>query len=189
MFQFPRLKILGKLNIFLPQKKKNQPAKNQKWKTKRPSSPPWDLLHSFGRKSVWSHFWNYIFNVAGRDQPFCPQEPGISEKQLPALLWTTVRAESFLTNSSALIGWAFLCSITSPAPLSWEVKFFPSPCVCIFYLSHGKQKASECIHHEGWVPKGAVMLAVIQDQEQGTSVTLKTTNLLGANELNPWKLN
>ena len=47
-------------------------------------------------------------------------------------LWTIVRAESFLTNSSALIGQAFLCSLPSPAPLSWEVKFIPSPCLCIF---------------------------------------------------------
>lgn len=70
--------------------------------------------------------------MAGHIQPLHPPEPGISEKQLPAPLWTIVRAESFLSNSSALIGLAFLCSLPIPAPLSWEVKFFTTPCYCIF---------------------------------------------------------
>ena len=50
---------------------------------KKPSSLPWDTPHSSGRKSIWSHFWNYICDVAGHDLTYCPQEPGVfSEKQL-----------------------------------------------------------------------------------------------------------
>ena len=183
IYQFLWLKRLGKLNLSLSQiKKKNQPTTESKWKTKAPSCPLWDLLHSSSRKSVWSHFWNYIFNVAGGDQPFCPQEPVVSEKQLPAPL-TIVRAESFLTNSSALIGQAFLYSLPSPslAPLSWEVKFFPSPCRCVFIYSMISTRL--WMHSSKRLSFKGDGSASSHTRTAGYVCHLQTSDLLGTNEL------
>lgn len=196
MYQFLWVKRLGKLNILLPHPPQHTVnlRQNQKWKMKRPSSPLGDVLYSSGRKSVWSHFWNYIFNVPGRDQPFCPQEPGISEKQLPAPLWTIVRAESlfcfalFLTNSFALIGQTFLCSFPGPAALNWEVKFFPSPCLCVFIYNMVSKRPLEAFTIEAESQTGQQCWQSYKTKSR-ERVTLRTTGLLGANELHPWTWN